>query len=93
MPNRSLQVKFERATSQRIEAGIAEGSKHAYQTDKHALRALAAVAYLVPKVARKPIVLELEREMVVYNPRRQPAKVTALRAAYVDFGAELIKSR
>jgi hypothetical protein len=91
MPNRSLQAKFERAVAQRIEAGQRESTKHAYHADKRALRELSAVAYLVPKVARKPIILELDREMVLYNPRQPQAKVTPLRAAYVDFAPELIK--
>lgn len=88
--NRSLAVKFDRAKAQRIEAGMAEGNKLAYRTNKSAAREIIAACQLVPKNCNAPLPEKVEPVMVMYRPaivRRKAPWQTWV----VDCGPELIK--
>lgn len=89
--NRSLQVKYKRSLVQKQASAEAEFSKPAYQSNKPALRKLAASSYLVPKyctITPSPVT---QPKMVMYNPsiHRAP-KPLAMRCAVACDG-ELVK--
>ncbi len=91
--NRSLAVKFDRAKSQRINAGMVEGTKSAYRGEsKASLRAVAAAAqHMVKKVIPKTI--EPEKPNMVDYRRSVTRKVIPWQNCIVDCGPELIKRR
>jgi hypothetical protein len=90
--NRSLAVKFDRAKTQRIAAGITEGTKHAYiACPKAAVRDMLATVQLMPKNCNEPKPEPSRDVMVLYNPRIHRAKPTLATRAQVDFEPFLVK--
>lgn len=89
--NRSLQVKYKKAVTQRQEAGALEGMKPAYRTNKPLLRQIAASAQHMVKPAPRAIIEPSDPVMVPYMPHRAPRHWTAAQRAYVNCGDELVK--
>lgn len=95
MPNRALQVKADRAKTERVMRGITEHMKPDYITAsarKPLLREIAAIAATMqPSHVARLTIIEREREMVMYNPRQPEHRKPAMWAAMVACDGELIK--
>lgn len=93
MPNRSLQLKADKAKTQRVIAGINSSLNHLDRYTKRTLREVSAIASTMEpsRVCRTTLVERDYSETKLYNPRQPQARPTAAMAAQVDFEPFLIK--
>ncbi len=91
--NRSLAVKFDRAKSQRISAGMSEGNKLAYRTTKSADREIIQSCALMPKNCNGEVAAKADPTMVLYNPAISRKPLPLAMRCMVECGSELIKAK